>query len=244
MVQMSLEMWQLDWNGSQFIERATDFIGELLEKWNKHKCTHTVSIVLFSRLVYHDLDRSVMTPEQKRMLKYDPEHNTHFRDLYRLVLDDERRLDKQEVLLLLKREFAGYRALLAGAEAQLSSAMSAAGSAVLTGVNSSAESGNMLEAINMYSALLSLAAVPLATNQTHQCLTTYGARFCSRLTMDFTPNPERCHPTLKVVECAGCTLHRSKLRSNRTVYHRSLWWCWQVDRCQERGPANQAQSHR
>lgn len=149
LVQMSREMWQLDWNGSQFIERAADFIEELLEKWGKHKCTHTVTIVLFSRLVYRDLDRSIMTTEQLDTLKYDQEHDTHFRDLYRVVVDGERQSDRRELLLLLKREFAAYPALMEGAEEQLSNAMSAPGSPVLTGTNSSAESGNMLEAINM-----------------------------------------------------------------------------------------------
>ena len=149
LVQMSKEMWQLDWNGSHFIERAADFIEELLEKWGKHKCTHTVTIVLFSRLVYRDLDRSIMTTEQLDTLKYDQEHNTHFRDLYRVVVDGERQSDRRELLLLLKREFAAYPSLMKGAEEQLSKSMSSAGTQVLSGTNSSAESGNMLEAINM-----------------------------------------------------------------------------------------------
>lgn len=50
---MSKEMWDFDFNGDLFFEKAINgFLRELFTKWKELKVSHDVSIILFSRTFY------------------------------------------------------------------------------------------------------------------------------------------------------------------------------------------------
>lgn len=52
-IQMSKEMWDFDFNGDLYIEKAINgFFYELFTKWKELKAHHDVSIILFSRTFY------------------------------------------------------------------------------------------------------------------------------------------------------------------------------------------------
>ena len=52
-IQMSKEMWEFDFNGPLFFEKAINgFLFELFTKWKDVKAMHDVSIILFSRTFY------------------------------------------------------------------------------------------------------------------------------------------------------------------------------------------------
>ena len=53
-IQMSKEMWDFDYNGDLYIEKAINgFFYELFTKWKELKANHDVSIILFSRTFYN-----------------------------------------------------------------------------------------------------------------------------------------------------------------------------------------------
>jgi len=50
---MSKEMWDFDFNGDLYIEKAINgFLYELFTKWKELKANHDVNIILFSRTFY------------------------------------------------------------------------------------------------------------------------------------------------------------------------------------------------
>ena len=52
-IQMSKEMWEFDINGDLYFEKTVNgFFVELFEKWKEMKCSHSVTIVYFSRIFY------------------------------------------------------------------------------------------------------------------------------------------------------------------------------------------------
>jgi len=54
-VQMSAEMWEFDYTGELFFEKAIMFfLNDLFKKWKdtENNCNHQVVIVLFSRTYY------------------------------------------------------------------------------------------------------------------------------------------------------------------------------------------------
>ena len=52
-IQMSKEMWDFDFNGDLYIEKAINgFLYELFTKWKELKANHDVNIILFSRTFY------------------------------------------------------------------------------------------------------------------------------------------------------------------------------------------------
>ena len=145
LVQMSKEMWDLDWNGYQLIEKAADFFNELFEMWQARKCAHTITIVLFSRNYYKDIDLDSLSTEQRDQLSVSPKGD-FYQDFYRVVADARSDWDAQELLLNLKKEFLGYDQLVT----QASCFGEDPGTEhTFTHHNSSSEEGNVLEAINM-----------------------------------------------------------------------------------------------
>ena len=53
-IQMSKEMWDFDFNGDLYIEKAINgFFYELFTKWKELKAHHDVSIILFSKTFYN-----------------------------------------------------------------------------------------------------------------------------------------------------------------------------------------------
>ncbi|KAJ3336260.1 vacuolar membrane-associated protein iml1, partial [Entophlyctis luteolus] len=132
------------------------FLPELFAKWKSVGTNHVVSIVLFSRIFYKDVKEFSTTTALVNFDDDDDEFFMHtysrlprdfsgryYRDFYRVVVEWETRSDWSNVLVPLKREFVRFEkdVLLRSSEID--------GSVVVSGWNSPACDGNILEAINL-----------------------------------------------------------------------------------------------
>jgi len=131
-------MWDFDEDGELFYEKAlTGFFPTLFKKWTESNTNHTISIILFSRIFYNHIDEA---PENDNAILYDS-LNRPYKDFYRVVIDFETRMDSFSMLTILKREFVQFQKdILQRSEN---------GSTILSGNNSPACEGNVLEAINL-----------------------------------------------------------------------------------------------
>jgi len=131
-------MWDFDEDGVLFYEKAlTGFFPTLFQKWTESNTNHVVSIILFSRIFYNHIDD---VPENDNAILYDS-NNRPYKDFYRVVIDFETRTDWSSMLTILKKEFVQFQKdILQRSEN---------GSMILSGNNSPACEGNILEAINL-----------------------------------------------------------------------------------------------
>ena len=51
-LQLILEMWDFDWNGELYFERALQFLKDLFKTWRDEKTQHQLTVVLFSRTTH------------------------------------------------------------------------------------------------------------------------------------------------------------------------------------------------
>ncbi|KAJ3084150.1 vacuolar membrane-associated protein iml1 [Rhizoclosmatium hyalinum] len=152
-IQMSREMWEFAEDGELFFEKCVHgFLPDLFSVWKKAATNHVVSIVLFSRIFYRD----TVGGNHVSSIPSGNNSNSNFglfsdldrdfagrmyRDYYRVVIDWETRSDWAQVLVPLKREFVRFEKDVLQNEID--------GSFILSGLNSSACDGNILEAINL-----------------------------------------------------------------------------------------------
>ncbi|RHZ88514.1 hypothetical protein Glove_22g115 [Diversispora epigaea] len=145
-VQMSREMWEFDEDGELYYEKAVGFFSELFHNWKEMGTNHVVSIVLFSRIFYEydedlkddvDLwhDSTLMNDYEKRLCK----------DFYKVIVDWETRSDWSTALKELKNELLNYQPSILLREKKRDDGVYK----VLSGKNSYAFEGNILEAINL-----------------------------------------------------------------------------------------------
>ncbi|CAG8462546.1 3945_t:CDS:2 [Diversispora eburnea] len=145
-VQMSREMWEFDEDGELYYEKAVGFFTELFHNWKEMGTNHVVSIVLFSRIFYdydEDLkgdldlwhDSTVINDHEKRLYK----------DFYKVIVDWETRSDWSTALKELKNELLNYQPSILLREKKRDDGVYK----VLSGKNSYAFEGNILEAINL-----------------------------------------------------------------------------------------------
>ncbi|CAG8506457.1 13958_t:CDS:2 [Acaulospora morrowiae] len=146
-VQMSKEMWEFDEDGDLYYEKTVDgFFKELFCHWKERGTNHVISIVLFSRLFY----------DYEKDLKDDPDllndptlmknHEGKWcRDFYKVIVDWETRNDWTTALKELKNELLSYQPKILLREKRKGDSVYN----VLSGTNSYAFSGNILEAINL-----------------------------------------------------------------------------------------------
>ncbi|KAK3827688.1 MAG: hypothetical protein J3Q66DRAFT_291475, partial [Benniella sp.] len=152
-IQMSREMWDFDEDGEIFFERVIfGFLPNLFARWRGRRdgkqelespTNHVVSIVLFSRIFYQE-------EEEERFRKHGypggqtlqrDEEGRYFQDFYKVVIDWETRADWTTAIIPLKEEVMRYQRdimLRPAGEYQ-----------ILSGENSYAFEGNILESINM-----------------------------------------------------------------------------------------------
>ncbi|KAJ3288894.1 vacuolar membrane-associated protein iml1 [Borealophlyctis nickersoniae] len=156
-IQMSKEMWEFDEDGELFFEKCVHgFLPELFGRWKELGTNHVVSVVLFSRIFYSEVSGSEAGGSDSRegigtnsnssidtcALPRDPS-NRPYRDFYRVIVDWEVRSDWAPVLPPLKKEFLQFqRDVLQQPDGE-------GGSTVLSGTNSPACEGNILEAVNL-----------------------------------------------------------------------------------------------
>ena len=67
-IQMSKEMWEFDISGDLYFEKTVNgFFVELFEKWKEMKCSHSVTIVYFSRIFY---DKNMLSKYEECFCKW------------------------------------------------------------------------------------------------------------------------------------------------------------------------------
>lgn len=141
-LQMSSEMWDFDINGDLYFEKAVDgFLSDLFEKWQKFKCTHDVTIVMFSRTFYEASSIDDFPEEIRGCLQKDYK-NRFYEDFYRVAVQNERYEEWNDVLNLLKRLFNQY-------EKDVIKFHENEGHKMPRSSNSNSSQGNFLEVLNM-----------------------------------------------------------------------------------------------
>ncbi|XP_068748692.1 GATOR1 complex protein DEPDC5-like [Montipora capricornis] len=140
-IQMSKEMWDFDFNGDLFFEKAINgFLYELFTKWKDLNVNHDVSIILFSRTFYDAPSLGDFPPDAVASIQKDP-YGRFYEDFYQVVALNERRDDWIPVLVTLKQCFNQYPSLTNCCD------ISKCGNII--GRNSNSLDGNFLEAINL-----------------------------------------------------------------------------------------------
>ncbi|KAG9067913.1 vacuolar membrane-associated protein iml1 [Linnemannia hyalina] len=153
-IQMSREMWEFDEDGDIFFERVIfGFLPQLFARWRGKRdgkseleapTNHVVSIVLFSRIFYQEEEEARFRidgyPGDQTGLQRDDE-GRYYQDFYKVVIDWEARTDWTTAIIPLKEEVMRYqRDILLRPAGQYS---------ILSGENSFAFEGNVLESINL-----------------------------------------------------------------------------------------------
>ncbi|KAF9431267.1 vacuolar membrane-associated protein iml1 [Podila epigama] len=153
-IQMSREMWEFDEDGDIFFERVIfGFLPNLFARWRGKRdgkteldppTNHVVSIVLFSRFFYQEEEEARFRidgyPGDQTGLQRD-DQGRYYQDFYKVVIDWETRADWMTAIIPLKEEVMRYqRDILLRPHGQYS---------ILSGENSFAFEGNVLESINL-----------------------------------------------------------------------------------------------
>ncbi|CAH7687806.1 hypothetical protein BY996DRAFT_4573156 [Phakopsora pachyrhizi] len=138
-LQMSLEMWSFEEDGSLYHEKAVLFLEELFERWIKVGTNHLVSIILFSRVFYDlkerdDLPPPVLTSEDGRCYK----------DFYKVIVDLELVTRPHKVLDEVREEISNF-------QKHVLTFINSKGEKRLAGSLSYAAEGNILESMGIAS---------------------------------------------------------------------------------------------
>ena len=144
-LQMSSEMWDFDINGDLYFEKAINgFLTDLFEKWKIQKCSHDVTIVLFSRTFYDSSDIKDFPESMRGCLIKDHYSNRYYEDYYRVAVQNERYEDWSPILIRLRRLFNQYeKEVIQYHETEYPNIM------IPKGKNSTASEGNFLETLNI-----------------------------------------------------------------------------------------------
>lgn len=135
LVQMSKEMWEWDrdMNGEIILAKAELFFMRLFQRWTKLRCSHIVTLVLFTRMEYSGVE----TPEDASP----GEGRLPYKDFYRVVISDTPSTENAEILLRLGQEFTSF---LRDIDLQRADT-----SPTVVGNPTSARRGNFLEAVSL-----------------------------------------------------------------------------------------------
>ncbi|XP_057295818.1 GATOR complex protein DEPDC5-like isoform X1 [Hydractinia symbiolongicarpus] len=149
-VQMSSEMWDFDYFGDLYFEKAImGFLQDLFNKWKVKglDCNHQVVIVLFSRTYYDVNSIDEFSKEMQREVSCSRD-GRFYQDFYKIIRQSEKQDNLQNVILDLKRSFHGYPHYV-GCQQPLTDDRKDKVSPKGLGRNSRASEGNLLEAINL-----------------------------------------------------------------------------------------------
>ncbi|KAK9710310.1 vacuolar membrane-associated protein iml1 [Basidiobolus ranarum] len=136
-IQMSREMWDFDEDGMLFFEKAThNFLPDLFGRWRELGTNHVASIVMFTR-VFYEYSKELA---KDGLLRQASDHRW-YKDYYKVVADWETRSDWGTAIVHLKKEFISFRKDILELRVDKST--------YLSGENTMAHEGNILEAINL-----------------------------------------------------------------------------------------------
>ncbi|ESO06504.1 hypothetical protein HELRODRAFT_63880, partial [Helobdella robusta] len=140
-IQMSSEMWLFDNYGQLYFEKAVDgYLSHLFKLWREKKCSHDVTITLFSRTFYDAKSVDEFPECMKEWIRED-NRGRFYEDFYWVVVQNDRNEDWSKTIGSLKTIFSTYDndVLHFHEDKQLSRAS----------FNSTSSDGNVLEVINM-----------------------------------------------------------------------------------------------
>lgn len=142
-IQVSKEMVEFNEDGDLHSEAVVrGMLPELFSIWKLIGVTHIVNILLFSRVFYPpELCKGLAFAEPESDLNVDSQMRV-YQDFYKVLVDWETRSDWSTVLYTLKRELLKFQKDVILREL-------ADGRMVSCGVLSSAQEGNLLEAVNL-----------------------------------------------------------------------------------------------
>lgn len=141
-IQMSSEMWDFDFNGDLYFEKAVNgFLTDLYAKWKEQNSCHDVTIVLFSRTFYEAQSRDEFPPYMQECLQQDY-LGRFYEDFYRIVVQNERYEEWTDTIKELRKLFNEY-------PRRVLNYHNRPGYRVPKSYNSTAAQGNFLETLNM-----------------------------------------------------------------------------------------------
>ncbi|ORX53581.1 hypothetical protein DM01DRAFT_1383596 [Hesseltinella vesiculosa] len=135
-IQMSREMWEFDEDGELYFEKVVNhFLPQLFNRWKSEGTNHVVSIVLFTRVFYDDIDGF----EDEAIQQADD--GRHYKDFYKVLADWETADDWNSVIMTLKEEQLQFESrVLTRIDNGVTS---------VSGSMGMAYEGNILEAVNL-----------------------------------------------------------------------------------------------
>ncbi|KAF4137049.1 Vacuolar membrane-associated protein Iml1 [Phytophthora infestans] len=136
LVQISPEMWDMANSGMLYLEIFLTVVRNVLKKWMKHKVSHSLTILFYSRCFYPEMDQNKdcstysnqrFMPKRKQSRTADDERESsfpyersdcfsvgvdedgrHYQDFYKLVAFDSIITDVQPLLVKLKEEMNAF----------------------------------------------------------------------------------------------------------------------------------------
>ncbi|KAK3094846.1 hypothetical protein FSP39_006992 [Pinctada imbricata] len=141
-IQMSAEMWDFDFIGDKYFEKAVNgFLTDLFAKWKEQNCLHDVTIVLFSRTFYKAQSLDDFPVYMRDCIECDYK-GRFYEDFYRIVIQNERYDDWTSTINTLRKLCDEYTERIINYHQR-------PGVKVPTAYNSTAAEGNFLETLNM-----------------------------------------------------------------------------------------------
>lgn len=152
-VQMSPEMWQYDSCGDLYVEKTVNgFLVDLFDSWRRHNVSHSLTLTLFWRVVHDNpLDRRSQCSCPSVQSKWDEvslDAARPYEDFYHVVVQNGTPVgdDSDSILASIRSAVYNFRYAVLDKLSQPDSEESAEGRLAHL---SSAENGNLLEAINL-----------------------------------------------------------------------------------------------
>lgn len=116
-IQMSKEMFEFEEDGELFYEKCIyGFLPELFERWKTGGTNHIVSIILFARVFYNEVEPETpdkvdnLSPNDTSIHSLSRDASGRlFRDFYRVLIDWEVRSDWGTVLVPLRKRFMQFQ---------------------------------------------------------------------------------------------------------------------------------------
>lgn len=150
-LQLSREMWEFAQDSELMLEKALQgFLPDLFARWKEAGANHVVTIVLFARMVYDSGTPPLDSGYQDPAVVQDPFTKVWRKDFYRVAADFESRTDWSTVLPMVKQAIQSFASLVqcsGGLYKPFGTLES--DRRTFSGVNSHAEDGCILEAVNL-----------------------------------------------------------------------------------------------
>ena len=103
-------MADYDWRGDQYIERTFRFLEDLFRQWKEQRTAHTLSVVLFARVIYDELSATELG-EDAALLNVLPD-GTVCQDFYQVLLQNEASTDFLHQLKTIRSQLNQFSARL------------------------------------------------------------------------------------------------------------------------------------